>query len=220
MRDKDVLLRIYKTLIRPHLEYCVQVWNPVATHGNWGIILEIEGVQRRFTRLMNDIGTLPYSERLELLKLTTLAERRLRGDLIETFKIVNNLVEYGSSLFHVGRSGKNIIVRPDCNISSVRKLRNRFLSNRVVNYWNQLPVDIKLSESIDNFKINLENYKKSSNSLTGNYWEISYLILDKIEGSNYLNNKAKHNEYLESNPWVARKRYINLYKEPEKVQSN
>ena len=203
-------MRIYKSLIRPHLEYCVQAWNPVATHGNWSIILEIEGVQRRFTRLMNDIGTLPYSKRLELLNLTTLAERRLRGDLIETFKIVNNLVDYGSTLFHVGRSGKNIIVRPDCNISSVRKLRNGFLSNRIVTYWNQLPVNVKLSESVEQFKINLENFKKSSNILSGNYWEVSYLILDKIEGPNYLSNKEKHNQFLKSNPWVAKKRFINL----------
>ena len=48
--------------------------------------LRIEGVQRRFTRMINGIGLLPYSERLEILGLTTLAERRARGDLIEVYK--------------------------------------------------------------------------------------------------------------------------------------
>ena len=71
------------------------------------------------------------------------------------------------------------------------------------------------SESVDHFKANLEYFKKSCNSLTGNYWEVSYTILDRIEGINYLANKAKHNEYLKSNPWVAKKRYINLYKDSE-----
>ena len=80
------MIAIYKALIRPHLEYCVQLWNPVAAHGSWGTVLELESVQRRFTRLIDEVGTLPYSRRLEILNLTTLAERRIRGDLIEAFK--------------------------------------------------------------------------------------------------------------------------------------
>ena len=82
LREKNVMLSVYKMLIRPHLEYCVQLWNPVPEHGSWSLILELEGVQRRFTRLIDEIGTLPYSERLDSLNLTTLAERRVRGDLI------------------------------------------------------------------------------------------------------------------------------------------
>ena len=38
---------------------------------------------------------LPYSERLEPMNLTTLGERLIRGDLIETFKIVNGVADYG-----------------------------------------------------------------------------------------------------------------------------
>ena len=82
-REKSLMLRIYKTLIRPNLEYCVQLWSPAPEHGNWSMILKIEGVQRRFTRMIEDIGLLPYSERLDILGLTKLVERRARGDLIE-----------------------------------------------------------------------------------------------------------------------------------------
>ena len=71
----------------------MQIWNPVAEHGNWNLILELEGIQRRFTRLVDDIGTLPYSKRLDILDLTTLAERRGRGDLIEVYKTFNELEE-------------------------------------------------------------------------------------------------------------------------------
>ena len=85
-REKSIMLRVYKTLIRPHLEYCVQLWNPAAEHGNWSLILRIESVQRRFTRMIEEVGLLPYSERLRILQLTTLAERRSRGDLIEVYK--------------------------------------------------------------------------------------------------------------------------------------
>ena len=41
-------------------------------HGNWATIIKMEGIQRRFTRMIDDIGLLPYSERLEILGLTTL----------------------------------------------------------------------------------------------------------------------------------------------------
>ena len=107
-REKSLMLRIYKTLIRPNLEYCVQLWSPAPEHGNWSMILKIEGVQRRFTRMIEDIGLLPYSERLDILGLTTLVERRARGDLIEVYK-----AKYGFSLssdvFRFSRSGLNLL---------------------------------------------------------------------------------------------------------------
>ena len=71
-RDPNVMLNIYKTLIRPHLENCVQLWNPIPKHGNWGTILELESVKRKFTRLIDGIGLETYRCRLNKLKLTTL----------------------------------------------------------------------------------------------------------------------------------------------------
>ena len=133
-----ILTRIYKTIIRPKLEYCVQLWNPAACHGNWSNILELEAIQRRFTRLANDIGLLPYSGRLAKMKLTTLGEIRLRGDVIETFKIVNGLVEYGNGMFRLSRSNKNIILKAinskNNYDSYVSNLRSSFLPQRLRNY--------------------------------------------------------------------------------------
>ena len=108
-KSKEVMKKIYTCFIRPYLEYCVQLWSPVAAHGIWGTIYKLEKVQRKFTNLIDDIGTLPYGTRLAELDLTTLAERRVRGDLIETFKIVNNVVDYGHYIFVLGRSGRNIV---------------------------------------------------------------------------------------------------------------
>ena len=75
-KDKVVMSVIYRCLVRPHLEYCVQCWCPTPRFGNWELILSIEKIQRKFTRLVNDIGTLSYGDRLKSLHLTTLAERR------------------------------------------------------------------------------------------------------------------------------------------------
>ena len=94
-RESEVMLQIYKSMIRPHVEYCVQLWSPLPSHGNWGLILALEDIQRKFTRLIDGIGLLPYKTRLKKLGLTTLLERRSRGDLIETYKIVNGISDYG-----------------------------------------------------------------------------------------------------------------------------
>ena len=131
VRDLNVMRNVYKTIVRPHLEYCAQLWSPPAVHGNWSIIIELENVQRRFTRLIDGIGTLPYSERLEALQITTLAERRIRGDLIETFKMLNGLVEYGQDIFSISRSGDKIISVPSSNgDKDIRKIANSFISER------------------------------------------------------------------------------------------
>ena len=57
-RSKEVLLQLYRALVRPHLEYCVQFWSPNLRKD----ILAIEGVQRRFTRLIPGMAGLSYAE--------------------------------------------------------------------------------------------------------------------------------------------------------------
>ena len=74
------MLWVYKTLVRPHLEYCLQLWNPMPEQGNWATIIKIKGIKQHFTRMIDDI---PYSEYLKILGLTTLIEQCARGDLIE-----------------------------------------------------------------------------------------------------------------------------------------
>ena len=72
----------------------MEIWNLPAVYGNWNNIMELEDVQRSFTRLVEGIGLLPYKDRLKELQLTTLLERRMRGDIIETFKIISGKVDY------------------------------------------------------------------------------------------------------------------------------
>ena len=67
----------YKSLVRPHLEYCCQVWSPYLSKD----INLIEGVQRRGTKLIKYIRHLSYDERLENLGLSRLTTKRVRSDL-------------------------------------------------------------------------------------------------------------------------------------------
>ena len=75
---------LYTTYIRPHLEYCIQAWS---LHLAKDIACP-ENVQRRATKLVPGLCNKSYEERLKFLGLTTLEKRRIRGDMIETFKII------------------------------------------------------------------------------------------------------------------------------------
>ena len=100
---------------------------------------------------------LPYRERLQKLKLTTLVERRARGDLIEAYKIISGSVNYGSSLFKLSRSGVNIV-----STSDVNKGHKDFFKERVIHLWNSLPLFVKISRTVEQFKINLDKHKRAS----------------------------------------------------------
>ena len=67
-RDKEIIVKLYKTLVRPHLEYCVQAWNPFLKKD----IELLEKVQRRATKMVNGCRNLSYEKRLQYCGLTTL----------------------------------------------------------------------------------------------------------------------------------------------------
>ena len=80
-RDKRILLSLYKSLVRPHLEYCSPAWSP---HYKKDKQL-LEKVQHRFTRMIPGLKNLEYEQRLKSLGIWSLEERRNRADLLEVF---------------------------------------------------------------------------------------------------------------------------------------
>ena len=83
-KNSENLVRLYKSLVRPHLAYCTAAWSP---HYVKDKVL-LERIQRRFTRMIPGLKHLKYEQRLRELNLWTLEDRRVRADLIEVFKIV------------------------------------------------------------------------------------------------------------------------------------
>jgi ribonuclease P/MRP protein subunit RPP40 len=88
-KETKIMLNLYKTLVRPHLEYCVSAWSPHYSKDKH----VLERVQHRFTRMIKEVRELTYEQRLKRLKLWTLEERRNRGDLIEVFKMYKGFTD-------------------------------------------------------------------------------------------------------------------------------
>ena len=85
-RDSNILVPLFKTLVRPILEYGNSVWsNGLKKYRNM-----IENVQRKFTKHIKGLRDTPYEDRLNIIKLPSLEFRQICGDMIQVFKIANN----------------------------------------------------------------------------------------------------------------------------------
>ena len=73
--------------MRSHLEYGQSVWSPYKLKH----IDALEAVQRRATKILPSLKNLCYAERLRKLSLPTLTYRRIRGDMIELYKIMHGI---------------------------------------------------------------------------------------------------------------------------------
>ena len=87
--------QLYKAIVRPHLEYCIQAWRPYRKKG----IDKLERIQRRATKIIPELRDLSYESRLLQCGLITLQTRRLRGDQIEVFIIVNGYEDVDRNMF-------------------------------------------------------------------------------------------------------------------------
>ena len=84
-KEKEPIIARYKTIVRPHLDYCIQSWRPYRKKD----IDILERVQRRATKMIQKLRNITYEVRIKECGFTTLETRRLRGDQIEVFKILN-----------------------------------------------------------------------------------------------------------------------------------
>ena len=153
-RESDVFLPYYKAIVRPHLEYCVQAWSPLYKKD----ASCLEKVQQLATRMIEGQKGKPYEERLSQLKLFSLERRRVRGDLIETFKIKKGFSGVNAGEFFVDapyrgtRGHEHKLMKQRCRLNT----RAHFFSNRVVNRWNSLPEEIVNLPNVPAFKAALD----------------------------------------------------------------
>ena len=134
--DADTFIPLYKTFVRPLLEYNSVIWSPSTTKYND----KLEMVQKKMFRLMSDFKNLHYQEKLIKVNLLSLRERRIQHQLITMFKMKNNLVDLRFEDFFVKndygktRGNKYKLVVPKSKSSK----HKNFFTNDCVRHWNRL----------------------------------------------------------------------------------
>ena len=157
-RSQETIMALYKSLVRPHLEYCCQIWSPYYKKD----IKLIEGVQKRATKLVTGMKELNYNDRLKQMGLQRLEGRRRRSDLIETFKIVNRKYDINPDLFFQMDEGDRR--GHDYKLFKKRfrlNVRKYFFSNRVIDNWNSLSANCINCSTTNTFKRHLSSELES-----------------------------------------------------------
>jgi hypothetical protein len=154
-RRTGFLRSMYVTYVRSLLEYNTSVWNSLGIQS----IDKLESVQRYFTRRIPELYGLDYRSRLERLDLEPLEVRRMKADLVDTFKIVKEKVSLSrSDFFEFGcprtRGHQFKLFVPPARVDA----RKSAFGSRVVPMWNALSDNTVACNTVAAFKRQLRNY--------------------------------------------------------------
>ena len=154
-RNVDFLIFMYRTYVLPKLDYASCVWSPYFKKD----VDLLENVQRKFTKFLPEMFNVPYLERLKILNLVTLEERRIFLDIILVYRMYHGLVDLD---FHRYFSFNEMRTRGHSlklNIARSRVNCHKYhFFNRIVKIWNSLPAKIVLIDKFKVFKVELFKY--------------------------------------------------------------
>ena len=155
-KEKQLIVSLYKAIVRQHLEHFIQTWRPYRKMD----IDKVERIRRRATKMIPELRDLSYESRLLQCGLTTLETRRLRGDQIEVFKITNGYEDVDRNMFFKFKEGsrtrghKTALVKEQCRLD----MRKYSFSQRVINKLNILPNECFNASSVNMFKNRIDRY--------------------------------------------------------------
>ena len=157
-RDKRTFVQLYKVYVRPHLEYCIQAWSPYTQADKD----KLEHVQRRAVNMVAGLRGRSYEQKLREVGLTTLEERRIRGDMIQTSRILNGIDQVDASTWFAMATDRDRVGAANTRNStdttrlvegvSKHEVRRNFFSQRVPRYWNSLPETTRQQQTVLGFK--------------------------------------------------------------------
>ena len=162
-RDRHVFVRLYKTYVRPHLEFAGQAWSPwTATDKDL-----LENVQRRAVRMVSGLKAADYKGRLLELGLTTLEERRHQADMLQVYKILTGKEDVNKEEWFTMASEAARVTRATSHPLNVRvrhgrlDVRRNFFSVRTSGPWNDIPGHIKDQKTVTGFKTEYAKYRQN-----------------------------------------------------------
>ena len=164
-RDRHTFVQLYKLYVRPHLEFAAPAWSPWTKSD----IESLERVQKRALAMVSGLGQRNYYERLTELNMTTLEERRVELDMVEVYKIMTGGHTNPDTWFTGNNTREGArVTRQTADPFSIRvpaaklELRKHFFSARVVEKWNNLPLQVKQCKSAKMFKMAYRQFTKSN----------------------------------------------------------
>ena len=143
--NADTMLYLYKSLIRPIIEYGNVIWGPHYVIDQQAI----EKIQHKATKLIPELRHDSYQERLSKLSLPSLVYRRQRGDLISLYQLINQHFNIDINDFFRYQKYKPHAKRFCCV---------NFFTLRTINNWNSLPVNVVESATVNSFKNSLDSF--------------------------------------------------------------
>ena len=152
--NEYVVPLLYKSLVRPHLEYGNSIWGPHYKLDQYAV----ERVQRTATRL--GVKELPYINRLRRLNLPSLVYRRRRGDMIQVYKLKSGMERIEPALFFQDppsnrtRGHKWKLYKTHAQ----KDIRRHCFSCRVVDDWNALPEFVINAKTLNEFKTAIDRH--------------------------------------------------------------
>ena len=161
-RSSDFLIRMLKTFIFSRHDYASPVFSPILL----GDVDLLETILRKFTRRIPEVAVqnLSYQDRLKFLNLDSLELRRLKTDLVWTYKILNGHFDVNLEEFFVldaetrTRTNGKKLRKPECST----KVREQCFTVRVIRVWNALSEETVQAPSVNVFKNRLD---KETNTL-------------------------------------------------------
>jgi hypothetical protein len=148
-RDKDVIIKLYSALVRPHLEYCSQALT-IKTKAETEML---EKIQSKATKMISSLRNLPSELHQHSLKY-----RCTRGDLIQVYQYIQGLSKCHTNALlpkateHRTRGHPAKLWKDSCRTET----RRQSFTQRVVTPWNALKACTVGAKNLEAFKCMLD----------------------------------------------------------------
>ena len=153
--NTSTLLQLYKSFIRPHLEYCAIVWDPHLLKD----VEALEKVQRFALRMCLKNWSLDHNQLYQQSNLPPLVNRRSNAKLCHLYRIVNDLCDFPDAPVQQREIVYDNRQTNHLQLSNMQARTNQFHNSyfpKTISLWNSLPFSLLSSSSLSSFKLGLK----------------------------------------------------------------